>query len=262
MAMSTSIVIDRGGNLNLYLPTLNFTLVSPLYRHATSHPRLSFFFSLPLYFFLYSSNYTCTQKKDSLHGTEAIRSACIHSMHVHVHDYAVFVYARTCIGFRYELSLVLNGVSPIPNVTHLEEKIVQEFSNTPTVTRATNPHTSTTVTCSGLTSSRYHIRDNFNYLLLDPPELASCPPANDLIGFKTFVESIFYIGKGKNSRPIQHLKDAKSALIKAEKVSTACKLDYSISLSFHLAQLKTQTHLQHLEPWQWCYISADVSQHY
>ncbi|XP_064392355.1 ankyrin repeat and LEM domain-containing protein 1-like isoform X2 [Halichondria panicea] len=131
-------------------------------------------------------------------------------------------------GFRYELSLVLNGVSPIPNVTHLEEKIVQEFSNTPTVTRATNPHTSTTVTCSGLTSSRYHIRDNFNYLLLDPPELASCPPANDLIGFKTFVESIFYIGKGKNSRPIQHLKDAKSALIKAEKLNSKHKRISSI----------------------------------
>ncbi len=137
--------------------------------------------------------------------------------------YAASVYA--CVGFRYELSLVLNGVSPIPNVTHLEEKIVQEFSNTPTVARATSPHTSTTVTLSGLTSSRYHVRDNFNYLLLDPPELASCPPANDLTPFKTFVESIFYIGKGKNSRPVQHLKDAKTALNKAYKVRAA-RIDY------------------------------------
>jgi len=30
-----------------------------------------------------------------------------------------------------------------------------------------------------------------------------------LAGFRVFVESIFYIGKGKNSRSTQHLKDAR-----------------------------------------------------
>ena len=34
-----------------------------------------------------------------------------------------------------------------------------------------------------------------------------------------FVESIFYVGKGKNSRSMQHLKDAKDSLkLKKSKV--------------------------------------------
>lgn len=40
----------------------------------------------------------------------------------------------------------------------------------------------------------------FNYLLLSP-----CEPVCD---FRGFVEAAFYIGKGKNSRSLQHLREA------------------------------------------------------
>ena len=35
---------------------------------------------------------------------------------------------------------------------------------------------------------------------------------NELEKFRVFVESVFYVGKGKNSRSMQHLKDAKDCL--------------------------------------------------
>ena len=40
----------------------------------------------------------------------------------------------------------------------------------------------------------------FNYLLLSP-----CKPVQD---FRGFAEAVFYIGKGKNSRSFQHLREA------------------------------------------------------
>ena len=75
-------------------------------------------------------------------------------------------------------------------------------------------------------------KDHFNYLLLDPRVLERLFPANDmstliisddviicgdgalneLEKFRVFVESVFYVGKGKNSRSMQHLKDAKDCL--------------------------------------------------
>jgi hypothetical protein len=42
---------------------------------------------------------------------------------------------------------------------------------------------------------------------------------NDLGKFRVFVESVFYVGKGKNSRSMQHLKDAKDSInLKKSKV--------------------------------------------
>lgn len=35
---------------------------------------------------------------------------------------------------------------------------------------------------------------------------------SELDEFRVFVESVFYVGKGKNSRSMQHLKDAKDTL--------------------------------------------------
>jgi hypothetical protein len=45
----------------------------------------------------------------------------------------------------------------------------------------------------------------FNYLLLDSQLILPS------INFKQFVEAIFYVGKGKNRRSFQHLKDALSS---------------------------------------------------
>ena len=70
-------------------------------------------------------------------------------------------------------------------------------------------------------------KDHFNYLLLDPRVLdrlfvdGDCEATDDtrdedvkseLDEFRVFVESVFYVGKGKNSRSMQHLKDAKDTL--------------------------------------------------
>ena len=70
-------------------------------------------------------------------------------------------------------------------------------------------------------------KDHFNYLLLDPRVLerlhvSSTSDSNlasdcsgdgkDLEKFRVFVESVFYVGKGKNSRSMQHLKDAKDSI--------------------------------------------------
>ena len=75
---------------------------------------------------------------------------------------------------------------------------------------------------SGHTASpRTPARDNFNYLLLDPQQIEQVTldqTMDDLSQFRQFVDAVFYVGKGKNSRPMQHLKDAKTALNKGGKV--------------------------------------------
>ncbi len=56
-------------------------------------------------------------------------------------------------------------------------------------------------------------KTHFNYLLLDPRELH--PPHShhdNLERFENFVAAIFYVGKGKNARSLQHLKEAKDCL--------------------------------------------------
>lgn len=53
-----------------------------------------------------------------------------------------------------------------------------------------------------------HNKSYFNYFLMDPKYL------QPTVNFKEFVESIFYVGKGKSGRPFQHLKDAKNTITK------------------------------------------------
>jgi hypothetical protein len=57
-------------------------------------------------------------------------------------------------------------------------------------------------------------KSSFNYLLLDPRKSQNLPfkifSWGDQDLWKTFVDSIFYIGKGTRSRPFQHLYDAAS----------------------------------------------------
>ncbi|KAK7889806.1 hypothetical protein WMY93_025366 [Mugilogobius chulae] len=56
------------------------------------------------------------------------------------------------------------------------------------------------------------IKSSFNYLLLDPRITNNLPFRSHIITphecFKTFVNAIFYVGKGKRSRPYSHLYEA------------------------------------------------------
>ncbi|XP_062569832.1 uncharacterized protein LOC134231892, partial [Saccostrea cucullata] len=58
------------------------------------------------------------------------------------------------------------------------------------------------------------LKSSFNYLLLDPRITQDLPNRADNLGeletFKIFVGAIFYIGKGKRSRPYCHLFEAQS----------------------------------------------------
>lgn len=98
------------------------------------------------------------------------------------------------LGYKYELSLVLNGTTPIPDLTALELHLAASLNS--------SRHVKTT-------------KDYFNYLLLDPRVLnSSQQPDAQLKEFRKFVEGVFYVGKGKNARSMQHLKEAKEELTK------------------------------------------------
>lgn len=57
-----------------------------------------------------------------------------------------------------------------------------------------------------------NIKSAFNYLLIDPRITNNLPVRGKNLShreiFKTFVEAIFYIGKGSRARPYAHLYDA------------------------------------------------------
>lgn len=90
--------------------------------------------------------------------------------------------------------MCLNGTSKIPNLLKDEKAAFAEFR------------------VAGQSKSF------FNYLLLDPLVLdkansvGSSASRDDVIMFKDFVESVFYVGKGKNARSHQHLKDSKHTM--------------------------------------------------
>ena len=66
---------------------------------------------------------------------------------------------------------------------------------------------------------------HFNYLLLDPRVaegvLGEEGGGQALGAFQAFVESVFYVGKGKNARSLQHLRDAKDYKLTQRKVCRA-----------------------------------------
>ena len=195
-------------------------------------------------------------------------------------------------GYKYELTLVLNGTVPLLDLTQLEQQVFKAF-HTPS-----QPHTFTlspitsrssqnsTSTSSSLSSTKKKFtpitkqatpnskqatplspfktpptygspralaardrgtKDHFNYLLLDPRVLERLSPTDDsnstgdgnksdLEKFRVFVESIFYVGKGKNSRSMQHLKDAKDSLnLQKSKVGedNACLCTCNRKLDIH-----------------------------
>ena len=143
-------------------------------------------------------------------------------------------------GYKYELSLILNGTVPLPDLTQLEQQVFKMF-RTPTLPSRVCTFTPSPVSTHRSQSSSYNpatplspfktplpshsprsakdrgTKDHFNYLLLDPRVLdrlhsgddGDVKVASELDTFRVFVESIFYVGKGKNSRSMQHLRDAK-----------------------------------------------------
>ena len=94
-------------------------------------------------------------------------------------------------GFKYELALCLNGTAEIPDLHREENTVFVEFR------------------------SKGQAKTFFNYLLIDPTVIKSLDSTllnhdgseHDM--FQSFVEAIFYVGKGKCLRSFQHLKDAK-----------------------------------------------------
>ena len=131
-----------------------------------------------------------------------------------------------CAGYKYELALVLNGTSPIPDFASLEHEVFRRFraSRLPvsplrSLTSPLSfplPHTLTPSPrhTSPRSKRDWSTKTHFNYLLLDPTHLW---PAGDegresLRNFRVFVEAVFYVGKGKNARSLQHLKDTRERM--------------------------------------------------
>jgi len=86
----------------------------------------------------------------------------------------------------------------------LEEQMTEHFNHVdPKIAATINFLTRETV-----------CKSSFNYLLLDPRKSQNLPfkvfSWGDQDLWRTFVDSVFYIGKGTRSRPFQHLYDAAS----------------------------------------------------
>ncbi|XP_071486602.1 uncharacterized protein [Diadema antillarum] len=98
--------------------------------------------------------------------------------------------------FHYELAGVLNGTTPILDRCGMEMQMVSQFQK-PDPKRKWREG---------------KLKSSFNYLLLDPRvsrDLPSRYPKLTLLEtFTTFVSAIFYVGKGKRSRPYAHFEEA------------------------------------------------------
>lgn len=101
-----------------------------------------------------------------------------------------------CEGFPNALSRVLLRIDPLPEMSDFELHLRQSFETRRDWREGT-------------------MKTAFNYILLDPRRLpdeflvaATRSPSPRLESFKAFVGSVFYVGKGKRSRPYQHLKEA------------------------------------------------------
>lgn len=107
----------------------------------------------------------------------------------------------------YELALVLNGIASIPDMTTLEQQMVQSLH------RPVSLSSQMSQTPKKVNNAA---KSHFIYLLLDSRKADRMEHANkqkqELSCFRAFVESVFYVGKGKNARSLQHLKDAKSSM--------------------------------------------------
>ncbi|CAB4033983.1 Hypothetical predicted protein [Paramuricea clavata] len=105
--------------------------------------------------------------------------------------------------------MILTGRAEIPDFNTLEQEMVKEFCKSPRK-----------VQWRGGTE-----KSSFNYLLLDPRVTLDLPQRTKKLpsteAFRCFILSIFYVGKGKRSRPYAHLHEA----IKYAKSKSNQKLD-------------------------------------
>lgn len=66
-----------------------------------------------------------------------------------------------------------------------------------------------------------NLKSSFNYLLLDPRVSLNLPMRHTRLPFlevfRIFVSAIFYVGKGKRSRPYQHFYEALDEVKKEKK---------------------------------------------
>ena len=138
-----------------------------------------------------------------------------------------FFPVRSLSGYKYELALVLNGTSPIPDFSSLEYQVFRQYRvsslpgsplrTLPSITAPSFPLPRSLVT-SLQTSPRskrdWSTKTHFNYLLLDPSQLHQLDPGgrDSVEQFRVFVEGVFYVGKGKNARSLQHLKEARDKM--------------------------------------------------
>ena len=99
-------------------------------------------------------------------------------------------------GYFYELAQVLTGSRPIPNEQQTETDMCHYFDNPP----------------PGCNWREGITKESFNYILIDPRISQNLPgqiaDLSELDRFRIFIESIFYVGKGKRSRPYSHLYEA------------------------------------------------------
>ena len=105
--------------------------------------------------------------------------------------------ASNCFqGYLYELAQVLTGGKPIPGEQQTETDMCQYFDNPP----------------PGCNWREGITKESFNYILIDPRISQNLPSQiaelSELDRLRIFIESIFYVGKGKRSRPYSHLYEA------------------------------------------------------
>ncbi|KAL8563548.1 hypothetical protein ACOMHN_060864 [Nucella lapillus] len=98
-------------------------------------------------------------------------------------------------GYSSELNRMLSGCLDVEDLAKAELSMVAQFQ-----------------TPGGCTWREGTVKSCFNYLLLDPRITRNLPlrakSLSDTEGFKTFLSAVFYIGKGKRSRPYCHLYEA------------------------------------------------------
>ena len=105
--------------------------------------------------------------------------------------------ASNCFqGYLYELAQVFMTTRPIPDEQEIETEMCHFFDNPP----------------QNCTWREGITKESFNYILIDPRISQNLPSQiaelSELDRFRIFVESIFYIGKGKRSRTYSHLYEA------------------------------------------------------
>ena len=109
------------------------------------------------------------------------------------------------------LADIRNVTRKLDELSRMEIMMSDKFSNISNSTRALIQQNSRETTDKA----------SFNYLFLDPDISANLPmmfleSKQDL--WRRFIEAIFYIGRGKRSRPLQHLVEAKKTFGKASSI--------------------------------------------